>query len=84
MLKTNTTSYHRKEPALYSCAQIHADHASSNFLEALAQTSLLPDIDLDSDKKHQRFNIWKHSYVKACAAVDQELQQYRKIVEQLH
>ncbi|TXG65296.1 hypothetical protein EZV62_006571 [Acer yangbiense] len=52
--------------------------------EALAQTSLLPDIDLDSDKKHQRFNIWKHSYVKACAIVDQELQQYRKIAEQLH
>ncbi|KAI9185084.1 hypothetical protein LWI28_004013 [Acer negundo] len=50
-----------------------------NWQETLAQTSLLPDIDLDSDKKNQRFNIWKHSYVKACAAVDQELQQYRKI-----
>ncbi|KAL5850985.1 hypothetical protein ACOSQ4_008998 [Xanthoceras sorbifolium] len=50
-----------------------------NWQETLAQTSLLPDIDLDSDKKHQRFNIWKHSYVKACAAVDQELVQYRKI-----
>ncbi|EOY11564.1 Phosphatase 2C family protein isoform 2 [Theobroma cacao] len=47
--------------------------------ETLAQTSLDPDIDLESDKKHQRFDIWKHSYLKTCAAVDQELQQYRKI-----
>ncbi|KDP23431.1 hypothetical protein JCGZ_23264 [Jatropha curcas] len=50
-----------------------------NWQETLAQTSLDPDIDLDSDKKHQRFNIWKHSYIKACAAVDQELEQHRKI-----
>ncbi|KAK6288575.1 hypothetical protein POUND7_000116 [Theobroma cacao] len=47
--------------------------------ETLAQTSLDPDIDLESEKKHQRFDIWKHSYLKTCAAVDQELQQYRKI-----
>ncbi|KAJ9180300.1 hypothetical protein P3X46_008567 [Hevea brasiliensis] len=47
--------------------------------ETLAQTSLDPDIDLESDKKHQRFNMWKHSYIKTCAAVDQELEQHRKI-----
>ncbi|XVF41826.1 hypothetical protein PTKIN_Ptkin01aG0311600 [Pterospermum kingtungense] len=50
-----------------------------NWQETLAQTSLDPDFDLESDKKHQRFLIWKHSYVKTCAAVDQELEQCRKI-----
>lgn len=50
-----------------------------NWQETLAEASLLPDIDLDSDKKTHRFNIWKHSYVKTCAAVDQELEQHRKI-----
>ncbi|OMP11453.1 phosphatase 2C (PP2C)-like protein [Corchorus olitorius] len=50
-----------------------------NWQETLAQSSLDPDIDLESDKKHQRFHIWKHSYLKTCAAVDQELEHYRKI-----
>lgn len=50
-----------------------------NWQETLAEASLLPDIEFDSDKKLHRFNIWKHSYVKTCAAVDQELQQHRKI-----
>ncbi|KAK9215640.1 hypothetical protein WN944_007645 [Citrus x changshan-huyou] len=50
-----------------------------NWQETLAEASLLPDIDVDSDKKTHRFNIWKHSYVKTCAAVDQELEQHRKI-----
>ena len=50
-----------------------------NWQETLAQASLDPDIDLESDKKHQTFHIWKHSYLKTCAAVDQELKQYRKI-----
>ncbi|XP_021898853.1 probable protein phosphatase 2C 34 isoform X2 [Carica papaya] len=47
--------------------------------ESVSQRWLDPDIDLESDKKHQRFNIWKHSYLKTCALVDQELEQYRKI-----
>ncbi|KAJ6876689.1 hypothetical protein NC651_029634 [Populus alba x Populus x berolinensis] len=50
-----------------------------NWQETLAQCSLDPDIDLESDKKHQRFNMWKHSYLKTCAVVDQELEQHRKI-----
>ncbi|KAJ4835367.1 putative protein phosphatase 2C 73 [Turnera subulata] len=50
-----------------------------NWQETLVQNSLDPDIDLEADKKHQRFNIWKHSYLKACAAVDQELEHLRKI-----
>lgn len=50
-----------------------------NWQETLSQASLDPDLDLESDKKHQRFNIWKHSYLKTCAAIDQELEQHRKI-----
>lgn len=50
-----------------------------NWQETLSQTSLDPDLDLESDKKHHRFNIWKHSYLKTCAAIDQELEQHRKI-----
>ncbi|XP_031276001.1 probable protein phosphatase 2C 34 [Pistacia vera] len=50
-----------------------------NWQETVAEASVLPEINLDSDKKHHRFNIWKHSFVKTCAAVDQELEQHRKI-----
>uniref|UniRef100_A0A5B7B7Y6 protein-serine/threonine phosphatase n=1 Tax=Davidia involucrata TaxID=16924 RepID=A0A5B7B7Y6_DAVIN len=50
-----------------------------NWQETLAETSLDPDSDLESDKKHHRFNIWKHSYLKTCAAVDQELEHHRGI-----
>uniref|UniRef100_A0A6N2KTL7 PPM-type phosphatase domain-containing protein n=1 Tax=Salix viminalis TaxID=40686 RepID=A0A6N2KTL7_SALVM len=50
-----------------------------NWQETLAQRSQDPDMDLESDKKNQSFNIWKHSYLKTCSAVDQELGQHRKI-----
>ncbi|GMI85021.1 E Growth-Regulating 2 [Hibiscus trionum] len=50
-----------------------------NWQETLAQASLDPDTDLESDKKQQRFHIWKHSYLETCAAVDHELKQHRKI-----
>ncbi|KAF5740013.1 hypothetical protein HS088_TW11G00076 [Tripterygium wilfordii] len=50
-----------------------------NWQQTLAQTLLDLDMDLESDKKHHIFNIWKHSYMKACAAVDQELERLRKI-----
>uniref|UniRef100_A0A2P2JW98 protein-serine/threonine phosphatase n=1 Tax=Rhizophora mucronata TaxID=61149 RepID=A0A2P2JW98_RHIMU len=50
-----------------------------NWQEVLAQASYDLDIDLETEKKHHRFNIWKHSYLKACAAVDQELQKHRQI-----
>lgn len=49
-----------------------------NWQETIAQTSLDPDLDLDSDKKHHWFNIWKHSYLKTCATIDKELEQQRK------
>ena len=50
-----------------------------NWQETLTQTSLDQDFDLEAEKKHQRFNVWKHSYIKTCAAIDQELEQHRKI-----
>ncbi|KAJ6757084.1 CATALYTIC/PROTEIN PHOSPHATASE TYPE 2C [Salix koriyanagi] len=50
-----------------------------NWQETLAQCSVDPDIDLELDKKNQRFNMWKQSYLKTCAVVDQELEQHRKI-----
>lgn len=49
-----------------------------NWQDTLVEASLDPDLDIESDKKLNRFNIWKHSYLKACAAVDQELEQQRK------
>lgn len=50
-----------------------------NWQETLAQASLEPDLDLESEKKHHRFDIWKHSYEKTCADVDRELGDNRKI-----
>lgn len=50
-----------------------------NWQETLVEASVDPDFDLGSQKKLHRFNIWKHSYLKACAAVDQELEHHRKI-----
>lgn len=43
--------------------------------ESLAEASADPDLD----KKAQRFNIWKESFLKACATVDQELEHHPKI-----
>ncbi|KAL2491994.1 putative protein phosphatase 2C 73 [Abeliophyllum distichum] len=51
----------------------------SNWQETLVEASLDPDFDLESDKKLHKFNIWKHSYLKTCTAIDQELKQHRKI-----
>lgn len=50
-----------------------------NWQETVAQASLDPDLDLESEKKHHRFDIWKHSYLKTCVAVDRELGNNRKI-----
>ncbi|KAE8675418.1 putative protein phosphatase 2C 48 [Hibiscus syriacus] len=50
-----------------------------NWQETIARASLDEDIDLESDIKHQRFHIWKHSYLKTCALVDRELEHHRKI-----
>ncbi|KAA0048045.1 hypothetical protein IC582_011554 [Cucumis melo] len=45
--------------------------------QGLAQAFLDPELDLE--KKHQRYDIWKHSYLRTCAAIDRELEQHRKI-----
>ncbi|KAK4491368.1 hypothetical protein RD792_002107 [Penstemon davidsonii] len=50
-----------------------------NWQETLVEASLVPDFDLDTDKKLNRFNIWKNSYLKTCASVDRELEQHRRI-----
>lgn len=52
-----------------------------NWQETQSQTTLAElETDLDeSDKKLQRFAIWKHLYLKTCADVDQELEHHRKI-----
>lgn len=42
------------------------------------QHTLLSQASSD-DKKLHPFNIWKHSYLKACAAIDKELQHHRSI-----
>lgn len=44
-----------------------------NWQETLAQMAL------DPDNKKQWFNVWKHSYLRTCATIDQELGQHRKI-----
>lgn len=50
-----------------------------NWQEMLVEASLDPDFDPESDKKLQRFNLWKHSYIKTCAGIDRELEKCRKI-----
>ncbi|KHN20262.1 probable protein phosphatase 2C 34 [Glycine soja] len=52
-----------------------------NWQETLSQTPLHSDVDFDieTEKKQHRFNLWKHSYLKTCAAIDRELEQNRKI-----
>ncbi|XP_023538521.1 probable protein phosphatase 2C 34 [Cucurbita pepo subsp. pepo] len=45
--------------------------------QGLAQAFLEPE--LESEKKHQRFELWKHSFLRTCAAIDHELEQHRKI-----
>nr|GMD09404.1 probable protein phosphatase 2C 34 [Ipomoea batatas] len=47
--------------------------------ESLAEASIDPDFGLDADKKLNKFNIWKNSYLKACAAIDQELEHHPRI-----
>ncbi|KAL9233335.1 hypothetical protein vseg_008353 [Gypsophila vaccaria] len=50
-----------------------------NWQEAVAQVMLELDFDVHVDKKLNWFAIWKHSYLKTCAAIDQELEHHHKI-----
>lgn len=44
-----------------------------NWQEALAATSIDLDFKLEADRNLHWFHIWKQSYLKTCAAVDQYL-----------
>lgn len=48
-----------------------------NWQETLAEVAVDSDIDIESEKRLHKFNIWKHSYIKTCAAIDQELEHHR-------
>ncbi|KAL2941081.1 putative protein phosphatase 2C 73 [Bienertia sinuspersici] len=48
-----------------------------NWQESLAQ--MVHDPEFDVDKKMNWFNVWKSSYLKTCASIDQELEHHRKI-----
>ncbi|KAF6141251.1 hypothetical protein GIB67_024335 [Kingdonia uniflora] len=50
-----------------------------NWQESLAVISLDPDFNFGSDKKLNRLDVWKRSYLRTCAAIDQELEQHRGI-----
>ncbi|KAK7329490.1 hypothetical protein VNO77_23660 [Canavalia gladiata] len=50
-----------------------------NWQENLAATSLDLDFKMETDRNLHRFDIWKQSYVKTCAAIDQDLKQHTGI-----
>ncbi|GAB2277380.1 Probable protein phosphatase 2C 73 [Dionaea muscipula] len=50
-----------------------------NWQETVSQLALDLDPDLSCNNKLHWFNIWKHSFIKTCAAIDQELKHHRKI-----
>ncbi|XP_042520797.1 probable protein phosphatase 2C 34 [Macadamia integrifolia] len=50
-----------------------------NWQEIVALTSLDPGCEVESIKKLHPFDIWKESYIKTCAAIDQELEQHPRI-----
>ncbi|KAG4929363.1 hypothetical protein AAZX31_17G028200 [Glycine max] len=50
-----------------------------NWQENLAATSLDLDFKMEADKNIHGLDIWKQSYIKTCAAVDQDLKQHTGI-----
>ncbi|XP_027339030.1 probable protein phosphatase 2C 73 [Abrus precatorius] len=50
-----------------------------NWQENLAATSLDLDFKMEADRNLQRYDIWKQSYIKACASIDQDLKQHTEI-----
>ncbi|KAK4265814.1 hypothetical protein QN277_026816 [Acacia crassicarpa] len=49
-----------------------------NWQEALAATSLDLDFKLEEDRNLHWFDLWKQSYLKTCAAVDQDLKNHTR------
>ncbi|XP_071698714.1 probable protein phosphatase 2C 34 [Rutidosis leptorrhynchoides] len=50
-----------------------------NWQEMLAEASIDPDLDSQSDKKLDRSNLWRNLFIKTCADIDLDLELYRKI-----
>lgn len=50
-----------------------------NWQENLAATSLDLDFNMEIDKNLHRFDLWKQSYIKTCASIDQDLKQHAGI-----
>ncbi|KAJ9154538.1 hypothetical protein P3X46_027858 [Hevea brasiliensis] len=50
-----------------------------NWQETLALTSLDIDFQMELDRDLHQFDIWKQSYLKTYAAIDQELNQHPDI-----
>ncbi|KAK7264665.1 hypothetical protein RJT34_32275 [Clitoria ternatea] len=50
-----------------------------NWQENLAATSLDLDFKMEADKIIHGLDIWKQSYINACAAIDQDLKQHTRI-----
>ncbi|XP_002516975.2 probable protein phosphatase 2C 34 isoform X2 [Ricinus communis] len=50
-----------------------------NWQETLALTSLDMDFEMELDRNLHQFDIWKQSYLKTYATVDQELKQHPEI-----
>ncbi|KAH6819059.1 Protein phosphatase 2C family protein [Perilla frutescens var. frutescens] len=63
----------------YVAKKVRESMPSSLLRHWLVEASLDINTDHHLDKDLRRLNIWKHSYLKAYAAVDQELEHHRKI-----
>ncbi|KAK7303748.1 hypothetical protein RJT34_14662 [Clitoria ternatea] len=50
-----------------------------NWQENLAETSLDLDFKIEADRNLHKFDIWKQSYIKTCAAIDQDLKHHTSI-----
>ncbi|KAI4338304.1 hypothetical protein L6164_016646 [Bauhinia variegata] len=47
--------------------------------DSVAEASLDLTFKLETDRNLHKFHIWKQSYMKACAAIDQDLKQQKEI-----
>ncbi|RDX64222.1 putative protein phosphatase 2C 34, partial [Mucuna pruriens] len=50
-----------------------------NWQENVAATSLDLDFKMETDRNLHRFDMWKQSYIRTCAAIDQDLKQHAGI-----
>lgn len=50
-----------------------------NWQENLAAKSLDLDFKMETERNIHRFDMWKESYIKTCAAIDQDLKQHTGI-----